>query len=145
MCDDVINLWSEDSDFNVVQTWLVGGTGGQTYSILDRFLPRIKIDEEKYDYDFGDIETEVDEIIGYKHDYKLDDPDLIPRTWAIVDGLNAFVGEVNAHPEKFFALTRMEMARTETCRNCAHRFACETNKPDFCMTGCCGAFDKQKQ
>ena len=120
MCDDVINLWREDSDFNVVRTWLVGGTGGQTYSILDRFLPRIKIDEEKYVYDFCDIEPEIDEIIGYKHDYKLDDPDLVSRAWTIVNELDTFVGEVNAHPEKFFSLTRTEMARTETCRNCAH-------------------------
>ena len=75
----------------------------------------------------------------------MDDTDLIPRAWAIVNELNAFIEGVNAHPEKYFSLTHAEMVKLETCKNCSHRFACETNKPDFCMTGCCGAFDKQKQ
>ena len=64
MNDEIINLWKEDSDYNVVKTWLVGGTGGQTFSILDRFIPRIKVDDTMFVYDFGDIEQEVDEIIG---------------------------------------------------------------------------------
>lgn len=140
MYDDIVNLWIEDSDLNIVTTWLVGGTSGQTYSILDRFLPRIKIDEDKYIYDFCDIETEVNEIIGYKYDYKLDDLELIPRAREIVDGLNAFVEKVNAHPENYFSPTRIEHARRETCARCVHCPACQKNKPDFTKNGYCEIF-----
>ena len=103
MNDEIINLWKEDSDYNVVKTWLVGGTGGQTFSILDRFIPRIKVDDKMFVYDFGDIEQEVDEIIGWKHDYKLDDEDIDKRTHEIVNGLSDFVNKVNANPGNYFS------------------------------------------
>lgn len=131
--EDIVNLWSEDTDLNIVKTWLVNGTGGQTYSISDCFLPRIKIDEDVYDYDYCGIEGAVDEIIGYKHDYKLDDPELEVRAKEIVDGMVKLVECINAHPENYFSLTRKELLRRgiTQCGMCAHWEACRTNKPNF--------------
>lgn len=144
MYNDIVNLWSEDTDLNVVKTWLVGGTDGQTYSITDRFLPRIKIDEEVYEYDYCDIEGAVDEIIGYKHDYKLDDPELEVRAKEIVDGMVKLVESINAHPENYFSFTQKELISREeyVCEICVHRDACRHNKPDFCDSDpACQMFD----
>lgn len=139
--EDIVNLWNEDSDFNVVRTWLVGGTGGQTYSIFDRFLQKIKIDEDKFQYDFCDIEVSIDEIIGWKHDYKLDDPSLDSCAWKIVNELDEFIKNVNENPEKYFSLTKCEQARIENCKKCIHRFACKKNKPDYKESGYCEEFE----
>ena len=144
MYDDIVNLWKEDSDFNIVRTWLVGGTSGQTYSILDRFLPKLKIDETKYDYDFANIEAEIDEIIGSDHDYKVDDERCTARAWQIVNSLDKFIEKVNANPERYFSLTKFEEMKRETCKDCIHRYACEVNKPDFSMSGSCEAIECHK-
>jgi hypothetical protein len=102
MMDDIENFWSEDSDLNIVMTWLMNGTGGQTYSILDQFLPRIRIDETKYVYDFADIEGQFDEIIGPDHHFKIDDPELPKRAHSIVNGLNEIVRKINERPQDYF-------------------------------------------
>lgn len=144
MCDDIENLWSEDSAVNVVKTWLVGGTSGQTYTVTILFLPKLKVDETKYVVDYCDIEPQIDEIIGYKHDYKLDDPELPVRAQEIISGLEEFIQKVNANPERYFRQTRTEVARLATCAKCIHRTACTLNKPDFDMSGWCHAFGLDK-
>jgi hypothetical protein len=133
MYDDIENLWSEDSAVNVVKTWLVGGTSGQTYTVTDLFLPKLKVDETKYVVDYCDIESKIDEIIGYKHDYKLDDPELPVRAQEIISGLEEFIEKVNANPERYFS-------RRGNCAKCIHRIACAMNKPDFVMDGYCRSF-----
>ena len=141
---EIENLWSEDTDMNIVKTWLLNGTFGGTHTVTGRFLSRISIDESKYDYDYCRIEVPVDEIIGWKHDYKLDDPGLEVRAKEIVDGLNEFVKEVNAHPENYFSLTRKELVTREeyVCEMCTHRDACRHNKPEFCDSDpACQMFD----
>ena len=144
MCGDITNLWKEDTDANVVKTWLLGVNDGQTYPILERFLPRIKIDEDKYIYDFCDIEGDIDEAIGWKHDYKLDDAELDKAAEKIVDELTALVAKINANPKNYFSCRNsVENGKDHAriCENCAHRFACEENKPDFNRNGCCVAFN----
>lgn len=133
---EIENLWGEDTDLNIVKTWLLNGTFGGTHTVVDRFLPKIKVDETKYDYDYCSIEMPIDEIIGYKHDYKLDDPELEVRAKEIVDGMVKLVEDINAHPENYFSLTRKELLRRgiTQCGVCAHRDACQTNKPNFHIT-----------
>lgn len=98
---DTSNIFTEDTDLNIVKSWLCNATDGQTYSICDRFLPRIKVPEELV-WDFCDIETEWDDIIGWKHDYKVDDPEMEKKAVEILDSINAFIKKVNAKPQKYF-------------------------------------------
>lgn len=130
------NLWSEESDFNIVASWLVGTTDGATWSICNRFLPRIK----GHEYQFEDIEEVWDNAIGPCLYLKLDDPSLTSVTWEIVGRLNSLIDDINNNPDKYFK--KKDENKTENCcMNCAHRFACETNKPDFRKNGCCAAYD----
>lgn len=99
---DTPNIFTEDTDLNVVKSWLCGSTDGQTYSVNDRFLPRIKIPDE-LEWDFCKIEMEWDEIIGWKHDYKVDDPEMEKKAEEILSNINAFVEKVSAEPRKYFA------------------------------------------
>lgn len=100
MFDEIKNLWSEDTDENIVRSWLVGITDGQTWSVNGHFLSRITTD--KFDCNFDCIEAEWDDIIGYKHDWKLDDWKLEAEVERIVRELNALIDEINANPEKYF-------------------------------------------
>lgn len=141
MYDDIVNLWSEDSDFNVVKTWLVGGTDGQTYSITDRFLPKLKIDESKYCYDYCDIEERIDNIIGFKHDYKLDDPMLDHAAQEMVDRMDNLIRDINNNPQRYFVPVFEKPINLQVCNNCTHVKACEINNPKFERYGCCAAFN----
>ena len=98
---DTPNIFTEDTDLNIVKSWLCGSTDGQTYSVNDRFLPRIKI-PEGLEWDFCGIETEWDEIIGLKHDYKVDDPELEKKAEETLANIYAFIKKVNAEPQKYF-------------------------------------------
>lgn len=98
--EEIANLWSEDTDENIVKTWLLGMTDGQTYSINDRFLPRVKT--ELLCGNFDCIEGEWDEIIGPCEYFKIDDPRLEDRAREIVEGLNGFIDRINANPERYF-------------------------------------------
>ena len=71
--DGIVNVFSEDSDINVIKSWLIGSTDGQTYSLSDRFLPRIK----GHEFQFDCIDGEWNDI-------------------------NKFIDDVNANPEKYF-------------------------------------------
>lgn len=98
---NITNFWREDTDENIVRSWLLGGTDGQTYPLNDRFLPRIHVPDSVV-YDFGDIESEWDDIIGWKYDYKIDDPELEAKTNEIVKKLNLFIANINEHPADYF-------------------------------------------
>ena len=110
---DTPNIYSEDTDLNIVKSWLCGSTDGQTYSVNDRFLPRIKI-PVGLEWDFCGIETEWDEIIGWKHDYKVDDPELETKAIEILDNINAFIKKVNAEPQKYFNEVKDPVKEQET-------------------------------
>lgn len=110
---DTPNIFTEDTDLNIVKSWLCNATDGQTYSICDRFLPRIKIPEELA-WDFCDIETEWDDIIGWKHDYKVDDPEMEKRAEKVLTDINAFIDKVNAKPQDYFSPVRDPLKEQET-------------------------------
>ena len=97
---NTINLFTEDTDLNIVKSWLCNATDGQTYP-FDRFAVRIKAPQAKFR--FAEIEGLWSEIIGYEHDYKVDDPALEETAEALLKRLNEFVEEVNANPDKFFS------------------------------------------
>lgn len=95
--DGIVNIFSEDSDINVIKSWLVGSTLGQTYSLSDRFLPRIKSPE--VDINFSDAEW--NDIIGYKYDYKIGDPELEKEANRMLNDINDFIDRINSNPEKY--------------------------------------------
>lgn len=95
---DCANIFSEDTDINIIKSWLVGCSDGQTYPIIDRFLPRIKL----LNMDFDNIEEAWDDIIGWKYDYKIDDPKLNDVANDILKNLNEFIDTVNKDPQKYF-------------------------------------------
>ena len=90
------NLWSKDTDVNVIASWLVGMSDGGTYPINDRFLWRIKADVK-----FDDIEEKWDEAIGPCLYLSVDDATLFPTAKRVCDNLYALIEDVNAHPEKY--------------------------------------------
>lgn len=100
--DGIVNIFTEDTDINIIKSWLVGSTDGQTYSINDRFLPRIK----ELEFNFDCIEEAWDNIIGWKHDYKVDDPELSEVANDILKNINEFIENVNKEPQKYFGVEK---------------------------------------
>lgn len=98
--DGIANIFTEDTDLNIIKSWLCGSTDGQTYSINDRFLPRITCKE--FGYNFECIEEEWDNRIGYKHDWKVDDPKLEEEAVKVLNLLNDLIADINANPRKWF-------------------------------------------
>ena len=94
---DCSNIFTEDTDINIIKSWLIGCSNGQTYPINDRFLPRIKA----LNMDFDNIEEAWDNIIGWKYDYKIDDPKLNDVANDILKSLNEFIDTVNKDPQKY--------------------------------------------
>lgn len=95
---DCANIFSEDTDINIIKSWLIGCSDGQTYPINDRFLPRIKC----LKFNFDRIEEQWDNIIGFKTDYKIDDPNLDKVANDILKNINEFIKKVNRDPKKYF-------------------------------------------
>jgi hypothetical protein len=100
MFDTIANLWSEDTDENIVKSWLVGITDGQTWNINEHFLKKITTPELEMNFDC--IEAKWDDIIGYKHDWKLDEEGLNDEVKRIVNELNELIADINANPNKYF-------------------------------------------
>ena len=94
---DCSNIFTEDTDINIIKSWLIGCSDGQTYPINDRFLPRIKC----LKFNFERIEEHWDNIIGDKYDYKIDDPNLEKVANDILNNINEFIENVNKDPQKF--------------------------------------------
>ena len=95
---DCANIFSEDTDINIIKSWLIGCSDGQTYPINDRFLPRIKC----LKFNFDRIEEQWDNIIGFKTDYKIDDPNLDKVANDILKNINEFIDNMNKDPQKYF-------------------------------------------
>lgn len=95
---DCANIFTEDTDLNIVKSWLVGCSDGQTYPINDRFLSRIK----NLNFNFDRIVEQWDNIIGWKYDYKIDDPKLNDVANDILKNINEFIENVNKDPQKYF-------------------------------------------
>lgn len=94
---DCANIFAEDTDINIIKSWLIGCSNGQTYPINDRFLPRIKA----LNMDFDNIAEAWDNIIGWKYDCKIDDPKLNDVANDILKSLNEFIDTVNKDPQKY--------------------------------------------
>ena len=99
---DTPNIFTGDNDFNICKSWLCGSTDGQTYSISDwwdkKLLPCPEgSDRSKYDdiLDSCFAAEEWEDAIGYKHDYKVDDPKLDAEATAMVDRLDRYVAKLN--------------------------------------------------
>ena len=92
------NIFTEDTDLNIIKSWLVGCSDGQTYPINDRFLPRIN----GLEFNFERIEEEWDNIIGWKNDYNIDDPNLEKVASDMLKNINEFIEKVNKDPQKYF-------------------------------------------
>ena len=95
---DCANIFSEDTDINIIKSWLIGCSDGQTYPINDRFLPRIK----GLEFNFDRIKEQWDNIIGYKYDYKIDDPNLEKVANDMLKNINEFIEKANRDPQKYF-------------------------------------------
>lgn len=96
---DCVNIFTEDTDLNIIKSWLVGSTDGQTDSINERFLPRIN----GLYLNFDCIEDAwLDNILGWKYDYKVDDPKLSEVANDILKNINEFIENVNKDPQKYF-------------------------------------------
>ena len=94
---DKINIFTENTDINIIKSWLIGCSDGQIYPINDRFLPRIR------GIEFNDrIEEQWDNIMGSKYDYKIDDPNLAKVANDILNNINRFIENVNKDPKKYF-------------------------------------------
>lgn len=94
---DKINIFTENTDINIIKSWLIGCSDGQIYPINDRFLPRIR------GIEFNDrIEEQWDNIMGSKYDYKIDDPNLEKVANDILNNINRFIENVNKDPKKYF-------------------------------------------
>lgn len=100
MQEEIGNLWTENTDENIVRTWLAGMSCGATWPICEQFLDRIK--DKRLFGNFDCIESEWDEIIGPCLYCKLDDPRMEKRVGEIVKGLNDFIDRINANPDKYF-------------------------------------------
>lgn len=104
---DIVNMFREDNDFNIVKSWLCGSTDGQTYSICEWYEKKLLdrpegVSQSKYDNIVSDLFccTEWEDSIGYKHDYKVDDPAVDEAAREVVGRLNAFIDKTNAKIRK---------------------------------------------
>lgn len=118
---NTINLFTEDTDLNIVKSWLCNATDGQKYP-FERLAARITVPQVRVGNRFDEIERLWDARIGGKHDYKVDDPVLEETAKALLRRLNEFVEEVNANPDKFFS--------TEFDDNHGKVYVCIEETPD---------------
>lgn len=108
---DKPNIFKEDTDLNICKSWLVGSTDGQTYSITERFIPRIK--EDKTERDFYDkVNAHIDgEIIPACPYLSVDDPGLEEMALKLVNQLEEYIrltNERTAEKEKAQAERKIE-------------------------------------
>lgn len=99
------NLFLEDTDFNICLSWLCDSTYGQTYSIIDRFSNKMKRPEGMSEQEWTEKICDVfncqkwENIIGWKHDYRVDDPTATEEANRMVKSLNAFIDRLNRDPD----------------------------------------------
>lgn len=102
---DTPNLFMEDTDFNICKSWLCNSTDGGTYSINDHFEGKMKcpanMSQDKFFQQTVDFfETyEWNKAIGYKHDYKIDDPEVDKVANKMVKELNALIDRLKEDPD----------------------------------------------
>ena len=101
---DTANIFTEDTDFNICKSWLCGSTDGQTYSISDHFGKKLHCpdgmdEKEWWNLTEGFFNWQVwEDTVGWKHDYKVDDPEVDIAAQKMADGLNDLINKVNENP-----------------------------------------------
>ena len=101
---DIANIFTGDTDFNICKSWLCDSTDGQTYSISGHFGKKMRrpdgMDEtEWWNLIEGFFNWQVwEDTIGWKHDYKVDDPEVDAAAQKMVDGLNDLINKLNENP-----------------------------------------------
>ena len=123
---DKPNIFTEDNDFNICLSWLCDSTDGQTYSIGDWFVKKLK-QPEGMDYDtwrnllVGVFNWQVwEDSIGWKHDYRVDDPEAKKAAQKMAIRLNKLIELLNENPdydnwdEEMFKRAGIEVTTTET-------------------------------
>lgn len=102
---DKPNLFTEDTDFNICLSWLCDSTSGGTYSIGDWFGKKLKCPEgmdvdtwNEYMYDVFNWQVWED-TIGWKHDYRVDDPKAAEEARNMAEKLNILVDLLNRNPD----------------------------------------------
>ena len=99
------NLFTEDTDFNICLSWLCDSTDGQTYSISDHFAKKMKPPQGMGEKEFLDKTMDFfnwvvwEDAVGWKHDYRIDDPAAIAEASRMVRELNALIDHVNKDPD----------------------------------------------
>lgn len=102
---DIVNLFSKDTDFNICKSWLCGSTDGQTYAINEYFGKKITIPAGMSETEFWNkaddffVWQKWEDAIGYKHDYKIDDPAVDEEAKRMVKDLNALIDRLSADPD----------------------------------------------
>ena len=144
------NLFMEDTDFNICLSWICDSTEGQTYSISDHFAKKMKRPENMSEDDWYDKIMDFfnwtvwEEAVGWKHDYRVDDPAAHEVAERMVKELNALIERLNEDPDylrwdsegnwvlelKKYQLTqpifKYSGMKREACKVCAERIAAET-------------------
>ena len=101
---DKPNIFTEDNDYNICLSWLCDSTDGQTYSISDWFGKKLKRPEGMDEYDWvnaieGVFNWQVwEDAVGWKHDYRVDDPEAAVAAKKMVEDLNTIIGLLNINP-----------------------------------------------
>lgn len=102
---EVRNLFTEDTDFNIVKSWLCDSTDGQTFSISEHFDKKIRcpvgMDANEHwnlTEDFFNSDP-WESTLGYEHEYKVDDPEIDKITEEKVKALNALIDRLNKDPD----------------------------------------------
>ena len=101
---DTPNIFTDDTDFNICKSWLCGSTDGQTYSINDHFGEKMRRPDGMGEREWWNLTADFfnwqawEDTIGWKHDYKVDDPEADFAALKMVEGLNGLIAKLNENP-----------------------------------------------
>lgn len=102
---DKPNIFTEDNDYNICLSWLCDSTDGQTYSISDWFGRKLvcppNMDKDRWDECLWDVfNWQVwEDTVGWKHDYRVDDPEAAVAAKKMVRDLNTIIDLLNTDPD----------------------------------------------
>lgn len=99
---DTANIFTDETDFNICKSWLCGSTDGATYSLSDCFGWKIierpdGVPQNAYNnlVEGCFCTQEWEDAVGYKHDYKVDDPNLDLQAARMVKRIDAYIKKLN--------------------------------------------------
>lgn len=119
---DTINIFTEDTDLNIVKSWLCNATGGQTYP-FKTFLKRIMCPLARTR--FNEIEDQWNDLFVHQHCYKVDDPNLDRVAADMLNRIKGFIEDVDANPQKYFAV------KGSFSDNDGYAYVCVEETPEY--------------